>query len=115
LTNSRGWSRERQDEYVGLVAEFHEDGRYKGREEEVAARIVNKQRAEYGETQAAQDGPSPDEGLPIEHFDRATVDEAGDELDDLSTSELRTVEEFEREHKDRSTLIEQIDRRLDES
>ncbi|MEJ7654100.1 MAG: hypothetical protein WKH64_12620 [Chloroflexia bacterium] len=78
-------------------------------------RASSTQRAEYGETQAAQDGPSPDESLPIEHFDRATVDEAGDELDDLSTSELRTVEEFEREHKDRSTLIEQIDRRLDES
>lgn len=44
------WSNKREHEYQELKEEFHEEGRYEGREEEVAARIVNKQRSEKGET-----------------------------------------------------------------
>src|SRR3954454_872742 len=46
----RGASPKREREYKELVREFGKEGRYKGREEEVAARIVNKQRREKGET-----------------------------------------------------------------
>jgi hypothetical protein len=46
----RGASPKREREYNELKEKFHEEGRYEGREEEVAARIVNKQRAEKGET-----------------------------------------------------------------
>jgi hypothetical protein len=46
----RGASPKREREYNELKEKFHEESRYKGREEEVAARIVNKQRAEKGET-----------------------------------------------------------------
>jgi hypothetical protein len=42
--------KEYEKEYEELKEKFHESGEYKGREEEVAARIVNKQRAEHGET-----------------------------------------------------------------
>lgn len=52
MSNNRGWSKEREREYDGLVEGFEEEGRYEGREEEVAARIVNKQRAEHGETKS---------------------------------------------------------------
>ena len=45
-----GSSKKREHEYENLTKEFKEEGRYKGREDEVAARIVNKQRAEAGET-----------------------------------------------------------------
>lgn len=45
-----GSSSKREREYKKLVKEFHETNRYSGREEEVAARIVNKQRKEHGET-----------------------------------------------------------------
>lgn len=48
----RGSSPEREHEYEELKAKFKESGRCKGREEQVAARIVNKQRQEYGETKA---------------------------------------------------------------
>src|SRR5689334_5774444 len=50
----RGASPKREREYQELKEEFKEEGRYKGREEEVAARIVNKQRAEKGETKEAR-------------------------------------------------------------
>ncbi len=46
----RGSSPKREREYEKLEEEFKKDHRYPGREEEVAARIVNKQRKEAGET-----------------------------------------------------------------
>jgi len=50
----RGASPKREREYNELKKEFKEEGRYKGREEEVASRIVNKQRAQAGETKSAK-------------------------------------------------------------
>lgn len=46
-----GSSPKREREYSHLKTEFKKSHRYPGREEEVAARIVNKQRKEAGETQ----------------------------------------------------------------
>lgn len=45
-----GSSPKREREYEKLKEEFKDEHRYRGREEEVAARIVNKQRREHGET-----------------------------------------------------------------
>lgn len=45
-----GASPKREREFKELKTEFKKDHRYPGREEEVAARIVNKQRREQGET-----------------------------------------------------------------
>lgn len=50
----RGYSPKREREYKKLVTEFHKEHRYPDREEEVAARIVNKQRREHGETKSHQ-------------------------------------------------------------
>jgi hypothetical protein len=46
----RGSNARREHEYEKLKTEFKKDHRYPGREEEVAARIVNKQRKKAGET-----------------------------------------------------------------
>jgi hypothetical protein len=117
MSSDRGWSEERRREYETLVREFHEQGRYKGREEEVAARIVNKQRAQYGETEAAQEaderGESPDRVLPIEDYDELTIPEIAPQLDDLSDRELEVVAEYEREHKDRKGVLEEVERELE--
>lgn len=48
----KGSSLKRKHEYEELVKQFHESHRYANREEEVAARIVNKQRKENGETKS---------------------------------------------------------------
>jgi len=53
----RGASPKREREYNKLEKKFKQEGRYPGREEEVAARIVNKQRAESGETKKYQHRP----------------------------------------------------------
>lgn len=49
----KGASPKREREYRMLERKFKQEGRYPGREEEVAARIVNKQRAAKGETKSA--------------------------------------------------------------
>jgi hypothetical protein len=46
----RGASPKREREYKNIERKFESEGRNKGREKEVAARIVNKQRAKAGET-----------------------------------------------------------------
>ena len=45
-----GANPKREHEYQELKGKFRKEGRYPGRAEEVAARIVNKQRAQHGET-----------------------------------------------------------------
>lgn len=50
----KGSSPKREREYKELEHKFKEEGRYQGREEEVAARIVNKQRAETGEAETTK-------------------------------------------------------------
>jgi hypothetical protein len=47
-----GASPKREREYKEIENKFEKEGRYPGREKEVAARIVNKQRAEHGETKS---------------------------------------------------------------
>ena len=46
----RGANPKREGEYKKLESKFKKEHRYSGREDEVAARIVNKQRKEHGET-----------------------------------------------------------------
>ena len=52
-----GANAKREAEYRKIERKFKKEGRYKGREEEVAARIVNKQRAAKGETKATHTPP----------------------------------------------------------
>src|SRR4051812_2715248 len=50
----RGASPKREREYKQIEKKFEKSGRYRGREKEVAARIVNKQRARFGETKGSK-------------------------------------------------------------
>ena len=49
-----GANPKREREYQEIKSKIKKEGRYPGREEEVAARIVNKQRAEHGETKSSR-------------------------------------------------------------
>jgi hypothetical protein len=110
----RGSTEKREREYDELKREFKREGRYKGREKEVAARIVNKQRSQYSETREARakdrSGRSPDRNLPLGDYDKLTVDEVKRRLDDLAPREVRRIETYERMHKNRSTLLDALDR-----
>ena len=50
----RGFSTKREREYKEIERKLEKAHRYPGREEEVAARIVNKQRAKAGETKSSK-------------------------------------------------------------
>ena len=114
----RGASPKREREYEELRERFKEEGRYKGREKEVASRIVNKQRAEYGETkeqkQKDREGKSPDRGLPVENYQHQTIGEISGKLHSLSHEQLEQIRDYEEHHKKRKTLIEELDRCLAE-
>jgi hypothetical protein len=109
----RGANAKREREYNELEKRFEKEGRYKGREEEVAARIVNKQRAQYGETKSekAKDrrGESPDRDLPIRNYQHLTVDKVETKLDKLSKSDIRKIESYEKKHKNRTTLLKKLE------
>jgi hypothetical protein len=111
-----GASPKREREYEKLKKEFKKEGRYRGREEEVASRIVNKQRSEYGETRGekAKDrqGKSPDRNLPVDNYQKLTIGEIEKKLDGLSVAALRKLRTYEAGHKNRKGMLEKIDRRL---
>ncbi len=50
------WSPKRERQYEHIKESELEHGRSEDRAEEIAARTVNKQRAEHGETKAARGG-----------------------------------------------------------
>ena len=107
-----GANPKREREYEELKREFKKEGRYKGREEEVASRIVNKQRARFGETkkeeQKDRQGRSPDRDLPIKNYQHLTVDQIAKKLDNLSEKELEQIKRYEKQHKNRKTLLQKL-------
>jgi hypothetical protein len=101
-------SRKREREYEKLKGQFQRSGRYGRRAKEVAARIVNKQRAEKRETKDA--GPQPD--LPIANYDKLNVPEVKRRLERISAGDLHKIKRYEQRHKQRKTLLAEIDKRL---
>lgn len=112
-----GASPKREREYEKLKASFKKEGRYAGREEEVASRIVNKQRKQFGETQDERRkdraGKSPDRGLPIADYQTLTIRAIEQRLGALSKGDLRKIERHERKNKNRATLLARIERALE--
>lgn len=110
----RGASPKREREYDELKHEFKKEGRYKGREEEVAARIVNKQRAQYGETKGERkkdrEGKSPDRNLPIKNYQHLTVGEIKNKLKGCSEKQIKQIRSYEKSHKDRKTVMAELDK-----
>ena len=109
-----GANAKREREFKELEDKFKKERRYPGREDEVAARIVNKQRAEYGETkeerQKDEEGTSPDRGLPIKDYQRLTVEQILRQLDKLSTAERRQIKTYEQANKRRKGVLEALER-----
>jgi hypothetical protein len=50
--------------------------------------------------------------LKTTDYEGLTVEEISKRIEDLSTEQLKKVREFEKKHKNRETLIEQIDRKI---
>lgn len=112
----RGASPKREREYDELKQRFKKEHRYPGREEEVAARIVNKQRRQYGETKAERQkdrqGKSPDRGLPISDYQHLAVGEVKDRLKGCSRKQIERIRDYEKGHKNRKTLLDALNGRI---
>lgn len=112
-------SPKREREFKQLEQRFKKEHRYEGREEEVAARIVNKQRAQYGETVAEKEkdkaGQSPDRGLPLHDYQHLTTEQIVRQLASLPASGLRKLRAHEVRHKNRKGVLQKIDRLLSAS
>ncbi|SNS90792.1 hypothetical protein SAMN06265795_10929 [Noviherbaspirillum humi] len=111
-----GTNTKREREFEELKQQFRQSHRYPGREEEVAARIVNKQRAKFGETRQARQqdrqGHSPDRKLPLPDYDGLTIPQIASRLEGLSAGEIRKIRAYEIRHKNRKGLLSMLERRL---
>lgn len=105
----RGASPKREREYEELKSSFKKEHRYPGREQEVAARIVNKQRAQFGETkdekQKDRKGQSPDRNLPIDNYQHLTIPQIKSKVQDLNASDKRRIRSYEEKHKHRKGVL----------
>lgn len=121
-----GASSRREREFTKLEKAFKQEGRYRGREAEVAARIVNQQRAQAGETRAAQGGeaanaanatnarnaknnaagPQLEGDLPIDGYQHLTVTRILARLDGLSAGQRKRLRAYEAAHKKRKRLLQ---------
>jgi hypothetical protein len=110
----RGASPKREREYEELKDRFQQEGRYKGRETEVAARIVNKQRAQYGETkedkQQEREGTDPDRNLPIDHYRELKIPQVTSKAENLSDTQIERVESYEKKHKNRKGAVNALEK-----
>lgn len=113
----RGASTKREREYEELKHKFQRSGRYGKRAPEVAARIVNKQRAQYGETKGEKreekEGKNPDRNLPLDHYRHLTISQLKPRLRALSKVELRKVKGYEERHKQRKGAMAAIESELE--
>lgn len=124
-----GANSRREREFTKLEKAFKQEGRYRGREAEVAARIVNQQRAQAGERRAAQGGdaanaanatnarnarnakndaagPQLDGDLPIDGYQHLTVARILARLDGLSAGQRKRLRAYEAAHKKRKRLLQ---------
>jgi hypothetical protein len=112
----RGASPKREREYEKLKDKFKKEKRYRGREKEVASRIVNEQRDQYGETREEKrkdrEGKSPDRGLPIKDYQHLTARQVSGKLNALSKPQLKKIRSYEEKHKNRRIVIQDVDRKL---
>lgn len=108
----RGASPKREREYEDLKDRFQKSGRYGKRAKEVAARIVNKQRKQHGETKSEKknrEGKTPDRVLPIRNYQHLTVPQVKTRLRSLTRGDLRQIESYEKKHKNRKGVFQAIE------
>jgi YesN/AraC family two-component response regulator len=69
--------------------------------------------AQKAATETPPERQSGAEQLPLENYDSLTVEQVSERLDDLSTEEIRRLRAYEVENKNRSTLLQRLDERIE--
>lgn len=68
--------------------------------------------AEQADQMARQANGSNGSGFPIANYDNLSVSEASQKLNGLSDENLKKVRAYEKQNKNRDSLVEQIDRKI---
>ncbi len=99
-------------DFLGSVSAFYRANTEQARRSvQAGARTATRSTEETAtQVQAAAEGHL---GVPIEGYDELNVKEAARRLDGLSETELRRVREYEARNKNRRTLLDQIDQKLE--
>jgi ferritin-like metal-binding protein YciE len=87
-----------RDEVAGRI------DRVTGRAENAAERTASRGRAAAREVKDAVEGPETAD-LPIARYDELTAADIAARLSELSDEDVRTVEAYERRHRNRSTVL----------
>ena len=66
-----------------------------------------------GSTEVAESQDQADDDLPLEDYDSMNVRQISGRLDDLSVEEVRRLRDYEVKNKNRRTLLNRFDRRID--
>jgi hypothetical protein len=69
-------------------------------------------REEMRSTASESGGRRSNGRLPIDYYDQLAAREILDRLEDLSEREIRIIRSYEQQHKNRGSLLRQLDRRL---
>jgi hypothetical protein len=113
------------EDYVGLAEEVASTSRSYAEEGMKNARQATEQATRQGLQAVQESAEQADQfarqasaqvagngELPIQDFDNLSVSEASQKLNGLSEDELKKVRAYEKQHKNRDSLVEQIDRKI---
>ena len=102
------------EDFFGLYEEMAQSSRSYAEEG-----MKNAQQATYQGLQAVQEtadqassAANGNGDLPIRDFDNLSVNEVSQKLGGLSEEDLKKVRNYEKQHKNRDSLVEQIDRKI---
>jgi uncharacterized protein (TIGR02271 family) len=80
-----------------------------GKMDRKASLLAEDKRQRANKTKAAK---ANRRGMPLESYDGLTVKEAKKKIGGLSEEELKKIRSYEKRHKNRKTLVEQLDRKI---
>jgi uncharacterized membrane-anchored protein YhcB (DUF1043 family) len=115
------------EDYFGLYEEMAQSSRSYAEEGMKSAQQATRQglqavqeTAEQADQMARQAASqaSNDNGngeLPIQNYDSLSVSEASQRLEGLSEEQLKKVRSYEKQNKNRATVVDQIDRKINKS
>jgi len=109
---ARGSSPKRERQHGEDKDDSKREGRYPRRDEEAPAHIVEEQRAQPNEAGRVPQDDQRGSGLPIARYEDLTVPQISARLHGMSYTQLRALEQYERAHKNRSTLLRRLQRRI---
>lgn len=75
--------------------------------------IMEAMTAPWTSPRGSSEGRGEGDSLPLANYDSLNVREVSDRLDDLGTEEIKQLRDYEVRNKNRKTLVERLDARIE--